>query len=144
MQTEQTYCANHDVPPFPPVVSILLEAAERWQWAHLSAPMQSSEAFTAAHTLDSAVQAWINSPYRQPSPVDRAAIRGVVDGLVSYILQCDAKFRLGQISSEQTYHRMRDEATDRAVADILRVVGLANLQWFDVPKPTAEPVEIHA
>lgn len=137
MQTERIYCDNHDVPAFPPVVSILLEAAERWQWAHCNASMMSNEAFTAAHNLDSAVIAWINSPYRRPSPVDRAAIRGIVDGLVSHLLQCDAKYRLGQISSQETYHQIRNDATDRAVADILRVVGMANLQWFSVPNQTA-------
>lgn len=126
MQTEERYVENHGTEPLPPVVSILCDAAERWQWAYYEARQGDATERAANYALSEAVTAWINSPYRQPAAVDRGAVRGILDGFASHLLQMDARFRSGQFAEESTYHSHRDELTARVVAQVLQQVGYAN------------------
>lgn len=124
--TEQRFVTNHGGAPLPPVVSVLCEAAERWQSAYYDAPMHGDTARSANVALDEAVTAWVTAPYREPSRLDRGAIRAILDGYASLLLQMDARFRSGQYAAEATYHAQRSDLTAETVARVLKEVTLAN------------------
>lgn len=124
--TEQRFVTNHGGAQLPPVVSVLCEAAERWQSAYYDAPMHGDTARSANLALVEAVTAWINSPFREPARIDRGAIRAILDGFASHLLQMDARFRSGQYADEATYHAHRSDLTAETVARILKQVTLAN------------------
>lgn len=131
--TEQRFETNHGGAPLPPVVSVLCEAAERWQAAYYNAPMHGETARSANVALDEAVAAWINSPFREPARLDRGAVRAILDGFASHLLQMDARFRSGQYADEATYHAHRSDLTAETVARILKQVTLANPTGEAVP-----------
>ena len=124
--TELRMVKNHQISPMPLAASVLCEAAERWVHAYYHAPMHGDTARSANVALTEAVTGWVNAPFRTPSPIDRGAVRALLDGFASNLLQMDAKFRAGQYAEEATYHQQRSELTAEAVSRILREVVLAN------------------